>query len=53
LGLDASLIKKVKEQNFNQPARRPLKTGFDISKAKAELNYQPISFNKGLNRTFA
>jgi dTDP-4-dehydrorhamnose reductase len=53
LGLDASLIKKVKEQDFNQPAKRPLKTGFNISKAKAELNYQPVSFREGLKRTFS
>jgi dTDP-4-dehydrorhamnose reductase len=53
LGLDASLIRKVTEQEFDQPAKRPLNTGFDISKAKTELNYQPISFSEGLKRTFA
>lgn len=53
LNLDASRIKNVKEQDFEQPARRPLLTGFNISKAKAELNYTPISFQEGLKRTFA
>jgi dTDP-4-dehydrorhamnose reductase len=52
LGLDASLIRKVTEQEFDQPAKRPLNTGFDISKAKTELDYQPISFSEGLKRTF-
>ena len=52
LNLDASLIEKVAEKDFNQPAKRPLKTGFDISKAKRELNFQPISFEEGLKKTF-
>ena len=52
LHLDVSLITEVTENDFQQPARRPLKTGFDISKAKRELNYQPVSFAEGLKRTF-
>lgn len=53
LGLDKSLLKKVNASTFSQPAKRPLKTGFDISKAKKELNYLPISFEEGLKRTFS
>lgn len=52
LHLDVSLITPVNENEFNQPARRPLKTGFNISKAKRELNYRPVSFDEGLKRTF-
>ena len=44
---------KVAEKDFDQPAKRPLKTGFNISKSKIELNYQPISFDEGLKKTFA
>jgi dTDP-4-dehydrorhamnose reductase len=52
LALDASLITPVREVEFSQPARRPLKTGFDISKAKKDLGYQPVSFEQGLCKTF-
>jgi dTDP-4-dehydrorhamnose reductase len=52
LGLDSSLISPVTEEVFEQPARRPARTGFDISKAKRELGFQPVSFNEGLRRTF-
>ncbi|HEX7904798.1 MAG TPA: SDR family oxidoreductase [Chitinophagaceae bacterium] len=53
LGLNAALIKKVTVDEFKQPARRPLKTGFIIDKAKQELNYQPVSFDEGLAKTFS
>lgn len=52
LKLNSSLITKVEEKDFDQPARRPLKTGFNISKAKNDLGYQPVSFIEGLKRTF-
>ena len=52
LGLDTSLIHKVTQANFSQPAKRPLRTGFVIDKAKRVLGYQPISFQEGLKRTF-
>lgn len=52
LNLDSSLITSVTEKEFEQPAKRPLKTGFDISKAKKDLGYQPISFEEGLRKTF-
>lgn len=44
--LDSSLITPVTD--FVQPARRPLKTGFIIDKAKRELGYNPHSFDDGL-----
>ena len=52
LNLDASFITKITEKDFQQPAKRPLKTGFDISKAKRELDFQPVSFDEGLEKTF-
>jgi dTDP-4-dehydrorhamnose reductase len=52
-GYDSSLIKKVTAAEFKQPAVRPLKTGFDISKAKRELGYAPVSFDEGLKKTFS
>jgi dTDP-4-dehydrorhamnose reductase len=45
-GLDKSLISST--TNFIQPARRPLKTGFVIEKAKKILGYEPHSFDDGL-----
>lgn len=53
LNLDSSLIKKVAQIDFDQPAKRPLKTGFDISKAQNRLGYNPVSFKEGLSKTFS
>ncbi len=50
--LDRSIFTKVTSDNFSQPARRPLKTGFIIEKARKELEYEPVSFEEGLIRTF-
>lgn len=46
--LDKSLIKAADSGTFKQPAARPRKTGFIITKAKTELGYQPHSFSEGL-----
>lgn len=46
--LDKSLIKATDSTQFKQPARRPLKTGFIIDKAKKELGFEPHSFLEGL-----
>jgi len=34
--------------DFVQPAKRPLKTGFVVDKAKRELGYRPHTFLQGL-----
>jgi len=46
--LDQKLIKATDSSKFKQPAARPLKTGFNISKAKTALGYKPHSFTEGL-----
>lgn len=52
-GFDRKLIKRVTAADFNQPAKRPSKTGFVIEKARKELGYEPASFDEGLQKTFA
>jgi len=46
--LDKSLITPSKSDTLNQAAKRPPRTGFDISKARKELGYNPHSFEDGL-----
>ncbi|MFZ5999680.1 MAG: SDR family oxidoreductase [Bacteroidota bacterium] len=46
--LDKSLIQATDSNQFKQPARRPMKTGFIIDKAKRELGYRSHSFQEGL-----
>ncbi|MBC8111277.1 MAG: SDR family oxidoreductase [Verrucomicrobia bacterium] len=46
--LDKSLIKKATAATFTQPAKRPPKTGFIITKAQQILGYQPLSFTEGI-----
>ncbi len=52
-GLDDTLIERVDASSFTQPARRPPRTGFDISKARNQLGYEPLSFEEGLARMYA
>ncbi|GAB3651903.1 dTDP-4-dehydrorhamnose reductase [Echinicola sediminis] len=46
--LDKTKINKSDSTSFTQPAKRPLKTGFIIQKAKEQLNYHPKSFMDGI-----
>jgi dTDP-4-dehydrorhamnose reductase len=46
--LDKGLITKADASTFTQPARRPARTGFDISKAQNQLGYQPHTFLQGI-----
>ncbi len=46
--LDKNLITPSKSNTLNQPAKRPPRTGLDISKAKKELGYSPHTFEEGL-----
>lgn len=47
--LDTSLISPTDSSQFTQPARRPLKTGFIVEKARRELGYNPHTFEQGLS----
>jgi dTDP-4-dehydrorhamnose reductase len=46
--LDASLIRQADAATFRQKARRPLRTGFDISKAEKKLGFKPHTFLEGI-----
>lgn len=46
--LDKSKIIPVTSASLNQPAKRPLKTGFIIEKAKTDLNFNPMNFDEGI-----
>lgn len=52
LKLDKSLISAVNASTFTQPAKRPLKTGFNINKAIEQLGYQPTPFKEALAEIF-
>lgn len=46
--LDKGLITKADASTFTQPAKRPARTGFDISKAQSQLGYRPHTFKEGI-----
>lgn len=46
--LDKSLINEISAETLNQAAKRPKKTGFILDKSMTDLNYQPHSFEEGL-----
>ena len=50
--LDKALMEKVNASTFSQPAQRPLKTGFVITKAERELGFAPVGFREGIRRMF-
>jgi len=52
LHLDKTLIEKVTAASFTEPAKRPQKTGFIITKAVKELGYVPVKLEDGLRRVF-
>ncbi len=47
-GLNKSLIKRTDSTKFKQTARRPMKTGFVIEKARVQLGYEPKTFQAGI-----
>lgn len=47
-GLDKALISAADSSNFKQPAQRPPRTGFIITKAQTQLGYRPHSFREGI-----
>ncbi|OHX68132.1 SDR family oxidoreductase [Flammeovirga pacifica] len=48
--LNSDLVEAVNASTFKEYGRRPLKTGFDISKAQQNLGYSPISFLEGMKQ---
>jgi dTDP-4-dehydrorhamnose reductase len=48
--LDKNLIKPISSKTLNQTAKRPPKTGFDISKTNKELGFYPKTFKEDLVR---
>lgn len=52
LKLNTGLIEAVDASIFKQIGKRPQKTGFNIEKAKQDLGYDPISFEKALSLIF-
>ncbi|KLT65958.1 NAD(P)-dependent oxidoreductase [Pedobacter sp. BMA] len=46
--LDHSIVTEVSSQTLNQSATRPMRTGFVLDKAVADLGYSPHSFEEGL-----
>lgn len=47
-GLPASLITPTDASAFTQPARRPPRTGFDLTKSRNVLGYEPHTFREGI-----
>ena len=50
--LDTNLINHVKTKDLNQKAKRPYKTGFDLSKSSKILSYLPTGFDESLDQIF-
>lgn len=47
-GLDKSIVNRTDSSGLNQPAKRPPRTGFDLTKSRSLLGYNPRSFEEGL-----
>ncbi len=52
LQLDKKLIFETDASVFTEVGHRPPKTGLDITKAKHDLGFVPLSFEEGLERMF-
>lgn len=48
--LDKALLKPISSLTLNQRAKRPPKTGFDLTKTRAELDFHPKTFKEDLYR---
>ena len=48
-GFSTESLKRSSSLNLSQPAKRPPRTGFDLSKAKSELGYSPHTFEQTLD----
>ncbi len=52
LKLDAALIENVTSEIFTEPVVRAKRSGLIIEKARKELEYDPVSFETGIEHTF-
>lgn len=48
-GYDTKNINRISSTTLNQPAKRPAITGFDLSKARKKLNYNPKTIEETLS----
>ncbi|MBK9190127.1 MAG: SDR family oxidoreductase [Crocinitomicaceae bacterium] len=48
--LDKTKLIAVSSDTLNQKAKRPLRTGFILDKAKRDLKYDPLTFEEALSR---
>jgi dTDP-4-dehydrorhamnose reductase len=48
-GLSTTTLNRTDSSTLNQPAKRPPKTGFDLSKARLDLGYNPKSLEQTLD----
>lgn len=51
-GYSLENVERISSKTLNQPAKRPPKTGFDLTKSKKELGYSPRSLEETLNILF-
>ena len=49
-GVSMESVIRTSSDTLNQKAKRPPKTGFDLSKSRSELGYTPLSFEEALMR---
>lgn len=53
IGIIAPEIETISSSTLNQPAKRPPKTGFDLSKAARLLNYHPLTLEESVTALLA
>ena len=51
-GYDYSRVSKISSDTLNQAAKRPPKTGFDLSKAYSKIHYRPHTLEETLSIIF-
>ena len=49
LGKSTQNVEIISSSTLNQPAKRPPRTGFDLSKSKSELDYKPKSIEETID----
>lgn len=47
-GLSMENVSRIDSASLNQPAKRPPVTGFDLTKSRTILGYEPRSFDEGI-----